>query len=306
MVGRLGAWWRVPLLVALAILLLVGGSGIYTADARTNSSVVIVENDRAIASQFEPLVREFIHQDTELRKWKLMDLKINLVSEKIEGTMAEAVFDIERIHLLNYERPEVVPALKARISFLKENENRLSQVQLNAVRKEIEIWKHDLAEYISKPQYCFDRLKLTGKVSNGLIIPDSVRIYREGPLGDYEQAKLEDIPDSQQVEKESIDAMNNIVATAEAESDFQVQASYDRLAARDYANRYTSNPSSKYCDQCISSSSSCLQDSRYYNLSTYSKCWCCNDCANYVSQASRAGGYLQIPHGTLTHQHGLT
>lgn len=141
----------------------------------------------------------------------MLDLKIRLVSEKLEGATAEVVFDVERIHLLNYERPELVPVLKARIAFLKQNETGLSPAQLHAVRKEIEIWKHDLAEYISTPQYCFDRLKLTGEVSNGSIIPGSVRIYREGPLGDYEPARLEDIPTPQQVEKESVEATKGIV-----------------------------------------------------------------------------------------------
>jgi hypothetical protein len=77
-----------------------------------------------------------------------------------------------------------VPALKARIEFLKQNETKTSAAQLQAVKEEIEIWKHDFAEYISTPQYCFDRLKLTGEVSNGSIIPGSVYIYREDPLGD--------------------------------------------------------------------------------------------------------------------------
>lgn len=249
------------------------------------------ENDRATASQFEPLVNQFIQQDTELRTWKLLDLKIRPVSEKLEGATAEVVFDVERIHLLSYERPELVPSLKARIAFLKQNETGLSPAQLQAVKEEIEIWKHDLAEYISTPQYCFDRLKLTGEVSNGSIVPGSVRIYREGPLGDYEPARLEDIPTPQQVEKESVEAIKEIASTAkEVGSQVQPLALYDRLAARDYANTYTSNPSSKYCPHCYSSTSTCLQNSSYYNLAQYSKCWCCNDCANYVSQASRRGG----------------
>ncbi|KFD41722.1 hypothetical protein DK28_0206095 [Peptococcaceae bacterium SCADC1_2_3] len=252
-----------------------------------------VENVKATVPQFEPLVKEFIQKDTELRNWKLLDLKIRPVSEKLEGTTAEVVFDVERIHLLNYERPELVPALKARIAFLEQNETRLSPAQLKAVREEVEIWKHDLAEYISTPQYCFDRLKLTGEVSNGSIIPGSVRIYREGPLGDYEPARLEDIPTPQQVEKESVEAVKEIAeAVQKSADDKQVQplAVYDRLAARDYANNYTSNPGSKSCPHCYSTSSSCdYQNSSYYNNSSYN-CWCCADCANFVSQASRRGG----------------
>jgi len=79
------------------------------------------ENVKATVPQFEPLVKEFIQKDTELRNWKLLDLKIRPVSEKLEGTTAEVVFDVERIHLLNYERPELVPVLKARIAFLEQN-----------------------------------------------------------------------------------------------------------------------------------------------------------------------------------------
>lgn len=67
--------------------------------------------------------------------------------------------------------------------------------------------------------------------------------------------------------------------------DVGVMAVYNRLGARDYANRWTSNPTSGLCDGVVVN---CLQDTTKYNQG-YSF-FCCNDCANFVSQAVNFGG----------------
>lgn len=60
---------------------------------------------------------------------------------------------------------------------------------------------------------------------------------------------------------------------------------YYRTKARDYANTYTSNPSSHYCS---THGWNICQDSTKYNKWYFY--FCCTDCANYVSQAMYAGG----------------
>lgn len=59
---------------------------------------------------------------------------------------------------------------------------------------------------------------------------------------------------------------------------------YYRVNARDYANQYTSNPSAVYCN---THKDYIRQDTKKYNRSYEN--YCCNDCANYVSQAMKAG-----------------
>lgn len=60
---------------------------------------------------------------------------------------------------------------------------------------------------------------------------------------------------------------------------------YKRLTARDYANQYTSNAPERWCSV---HQQDIAQDTSYYNSAYFSHC--CNDCANYVSQAMYAGG----------------
>lgn len=67
----------------------------------------------------------------------------------------------------------------------------------------------------------------------------------------------------------------------ESVNDATVQEPYRQVTARDYANKWTSN-ATKIC--AIHGGK---QDTSYYNKAYVSHC--CNDCANYVSQAMFAG-----------------
>lgn len=87
----------------------------------------------------------------------------------------------------------------------------------------------------------------------------------------------------------AVDSVSKISATSMtpmATSPF----TYSRLDARDYANTYTSNAKSRTCTNtsCENYNKTIRQDTSKYN-SDY-EWYCCNDCANYVSQAMFAGG----------------
>lgn len=60
---------------------------------------------------------------------------------------------------------------------------------------------------------------------------------------------------------------------------------YYRTKARDYANKYTVNAGERYCS---THKQNIRQSAQYYNPAYFY--FCCNDCANYVSQAMYAGG----------------
>lgn len=66
---------------------------------------------------------------------------------------------------------------------------------------------------------------------------------------------------------------------------------YYRTNARDYANRWTSNASTTTCTNkdCSNYGGKIMQTIGFYNNYEYSY-YCCNDCANYVSQAMASGG----------------
>lgn len=66
---------------------------------------------------------------------------------------------------------------------------------------------------------------------------------------------------------------------------------YYRVNARDYANRYTTNAASVTCTNknCNNYNSTRRKAVGFWNNTTYAN-YCCFDCANYVSQAMKAGG----------------
>lgn len=66
---------------------------------------------------------------------------------------------------------------------------------------------------------------------------------------------------------------------------------YYRVNARDYANRYTSNAAEVTCtnSDCENVGGRIRRAVGFYNNNEYTN-HCCNDCANYVSQAMKAGG----------------
>lgn len=76
---------------------------------------------------------------------------------------------------------------------------------------------------------------------------------------------------------------------AEAEKNVAIASSYvySGTAAGAYAQAWTSNAGWVYCS---THQENRMQDASKYNTSTYPTYYCCNDCANYVSQAMRAGG----------------
>lgn len=96
------------------------------------------------------------------------------------------------------------------------------------------------------------------------------------------------VQDGAQQYAEYIDSAVQMVSEVNA-NNVTVQATapfkYSRLDARDYANTYTSNAASRTCP---THKNSIRQDTSKYN-SDYTW-YCCNDCANYVSQAMAYGG----------------
>lgn len=239
----------------------------------------------AISDKLGNSVREYIIKDTEARNWKLLDSKITLTSNEQSGSHVSAIFDVDRKHLLNYAKAEDAPAVKGRLEFMNKNGKGLSKKQLDKVQKEIAIWKHDITEYITVPQNSFDRIKIEAQLdSNESIIPGSVKILGEGPIGgEYIPINIADIPTPDKVKE---DAYRTIKKSVNSPSpDVTAAALYQRLTARDYVKKWSSN-TTKVC----STTSTTKQDPTYYNTAQYTKWYECNDCANFVSQGLNAGG----------------
>lgn len=236
-----------------------------------------------VTNQIESYLNDFITKDTARRNWKLLDKKVSVVSAEQSGYEVSMVFDVDRKHLLGFAKAEDSPALKGRLAFVQKNGKQLSANALAKANKEIEMWKRDLTEYITTPQNCFDRIKVTAMVNTADIVqPETVKFYREDCNGNFIPTSLQEIPSNDIVEK---DAFNTIKANVSDNSQVGALAivNYNRIAARDYVRTWATN-TTKNC----STTSTTKQDKSTYNPN-YSA-YTCTDCANYVSQGLRAGG----------------
>ncbi|MHB9094612.1 MAG: amidase domain-containing protein [Eubacteriales bacterium] len=290
MLSRFKYRYRSVLIVLLTVVLfcLPAATGLaavkLTGSVTQQTGVPAVE----VTNQVGSYLNDFIAKDTALRNWKLLDQKVTVVSSNQSGYEVSMVFDVDRKHLLDFAKAEDIPALKGRLAYIQKNGKQLSANGLTKANKEIENWKHDLNEYITIPQNCFDRIKVTAVLDiAGLVKPETVSFYREDPLGNFVTTSLQDIPSNATVEQASFDTIKANVSAVSNKSAKTVQpmaiVNYNRLAARDYVQLYTSNTS------LTCSGGSALQNTSYYNLASYSY-YNCNDCANFVSQGLRAGG----------------
>jgi len=244
----------------------------------------------AIISQLEFSLKDHLKRDAELKHYKIIAQTIKPVSQKLYNRKAEVIFLVEKTYLLDYPKPEDVPILKAQISYLTENKERLSSKALAAAKKQIEELKGELQEQISTPQSYTDSLKVTLEVDeHEIAIPGSAVVYGELPSGEWKPLKdFNYIPSDQEIEKGAAEGLQQTIALAEASDKVEILYTYDRIKARDYALQYTSNPTFNNCTGCNSNSTNCDQDKTKYN--NQYQCWCCGDCANYVSQAQKDGG----------------
>ncbi|MCD5406493.1 MAG: amidase domain-containing protein [Desulfotomaculum sp.] len=254
--------------------------------AATKTTIEGISQESAITlNNLEQAVKEYIEQDNTQRNWNIKSQKITLISSGQEENKTFAVFDVYRQFTLNYNSPEEVPILKGKLRWYEENKKQLSAMQSKEIQEDISMWQSDLAEYINKPQDAYERLKVAiTKEKDGQI--SNPTIFGEDPLGKY--ILLENVvPMPQKVEQESYKSMEkNISQITETYSTNAIIApynQYNRIVARDYANRWTSN-TTRPCRP----GSTTTQDPLFYNAAF---CWYqCNDCANYVSQALNAGG----------------
>lgn len=273
-------------LLALTTMLLLFSMPIVAGFAAANISSGGNQNVKLSANTIRALQTQlngFMKDYTRASYWKLVDLKTTLISQEGSGAEVAVTFDVERIHRVDYAKADDAPVVKGRLAFMKDNAKRLSEKQLKAANQDIEMWRHDLNEYITTDQFAFNRVKITATLdSKGMPLPGTVKFYSEGILpGDFALMDLNEFPSPQQVEKEAYDALSRVVKEANTSKSVSTSAVYNRLAARDYANSWTSNTSAR----CTSN---LLQNTYYYNPAYQTQG--CADCANYASQSMYAGG----------------
>ncbi|WP_273702730.1 amidase domain-containing protein [Thermoanaerobacter sp. A7A] len=186
---------------------------------------------------------------------------------------------------------------KMNSALFEANKNSLKEDQLSKASKELEFRFNDLSQYINKADDNNFFLTITADVKNNQIIQDSINIMAENidtlvPIQDLLPKSLE------KMEEEGIHDMQQILNSQGEEYSPALYASYDRIAARDYANKWSINATS-----CYDHGTSCgiLQARNTWNNDVYPYYseLCHNDCADFVSQALHAGG---IPMDSTWHR----
>lgn len=168
----------------------------------------------------QSVLDEYLRDEARRRHWRVLDTQVTWASEAATRDEIAAVFRIATVHRIDYKRAEDTPALKGRLRFMRDHEAELSASQLERARENIESWRRDLNEYITKDQQAFSIIKVTGKLdAQGRLIRDSVDYYIEGDGPDgkgiaYYPYNSDDIPTSQEVERDSYEGMKEIVGFA--------------------------------------------------------------------------------------------
>jgi len=247
-------------------------------------------NETAVLSQLETHLQDYLREDASRRNWCLRSQEVSCVDSTFDDTYGSATFEVHRRFTLDYDSPSEAPAIKGRLAYLNDHSEKLTQSERAYLEQELDIWLEDITTYIEVPQDCYERIKVVGLLgTDGSIDVGTLRVFGEGPMGEYVPLNLDDIPSPMEAQQAAYEGLREIHLSRSGSSKgtTSILANYDRLAARDYANTWTSNPSGGWCkDQTVD----CTQDDTEYNRSVYTTWWCCSDCANYVSQCLKAGG----------------
>jgi hypothetical protein len=196
-------------MVMLALSLAVAAGLIVlgcSADRRTTTGGT--EPTPSNLKVLEKAAADYIEQRSRQSHWNVLEQEIKLLSKSAGGGKVIAVYDIHLRHTLDYHSPEEAPVLRGKLRWLREHEKELSREALDRARKEIEMWRKDLADYISTPQDAYERLKVEGvRGKDGEVC--NIKILCEDPVGSY--ILPEEIPSDAQVEQDAYRSMEELV-----------------------------------------------------------------------------------------------
>ena len=284
------------LLVAIVIAaIMVGFSVRNFANAKTY-------NTKILSSELSDALQNWIIS-TYSQYYK--NIGVSMVPEgkvTIKNGIASEVFDAKIDLTLNANKVEDLPFIKGMLDYFNSKKAIATKAQIEAANKLINDWNSELKGYIGKPEPTANAtFKITALVGeDGNIKKDSVKLYIEEPSesgpGDAfypvppsifaSPAKEEKLGEEAVKDEMNIAVKHNLSLKNDTDSSYP----YNRIAARDYANRYTS--------ECQSGD----KNTNYWN--TYEYPFSTNlysDCADYVSQALYAGGIPMDSIHNVTH-----
>ena len=246
-----------------------------------------------IQNQLEEQLKTMIVENYS-QYYKNIGVSLEPKTVTIENGVANAAFDAKIDLTLKAEKVEDLPFMKGMLNYLNSKKLIASEAQIEAANKLIDDWKLELEDYIGKPEpTAYAEFKIAANVKNdGTVEKGSVNLYISEPSSTNKGDDFYPVPSPmletvEKMERNGEETMEETFKKAGgspiANNTNGVKYTYNRLAARDYANRWTSN---------APDNGDCLMDASKWNNDDYP--WYdnayCNDCADYVSQALHEGG----------------
>ncbi len=263
------------------------------------------DNSKAYKAVIEQKVQSVL-EDGFSQYYKVNNFKVNYDELKIIDDTIKVDLFVTMNTTLKAKKVEELPYVKGMLKKVnlsdfsyeskaktdeavsKTNKGKLKNEQLAKVSKEIDFKFNDLKEYINKANDNNFFLTVTAKVSNGIISEDSIIIMAEN-VDTYIPVEELLPKTSVKMEEEGFNDMQLVIDSKEDGYSPSLYASYDRIAARDYANTWSTNPTSCYDD---GTTCGIKQARNLWNntANPYYVELCHNDCADFVSQGLYAGG----------------
>lgn len=276
------------LLILLAVIITIS-SGSFSDTNQTSETQLL--NDH-----LKTIIENYFNQPGWTNYYKLIEIKVDLhthidkqqfTSNVFVNIKRDMLFDsvqdspfIQGLYASLNLRPEMG---KDNIKIALASNNELNEKQKLAAMDLIESYESDLTDSIANTQERFYEFKITGYLESVPIIQS----FTFESVGSHDPNSI--VPEVPEISYLSGQyAMRNQLAQFsgnQSETSILSESLYNRYNAYTYANRYTSNPTT-----CSYHGTSCsiLQNTASYN--TAYNAYAHNDCANYVSQALKAGG----------------
>lgn len=150
-------------------------------------------------------------------------------------------------------------------------------------------WVEEVESYLGEKQNTNILLRIVGKLNNGQFDAAQATVLADNidhdiPVEEMFPARPEEL---QQDGREAVKSV--AVEFSSSQIAPKLYPGYNRLNARDYARRYTSNVphTAAYRCNCGNNYNVYRDQSKWNNAYPMS---CCLDCANFVSQCLEAGG----------------
>lgn len=258
-------------------------------NALSNALPLVMEK---VSSSLEKQIRTMESPFYRNISVKLVPVKSNIQP----NSLSYAIFNVNLQQVLKAQSPEELPMVKGMINCLNSKKPDLKKSQIDYANRELGAQIKELKGYINKTEELNTTFKVEYYVdANYNIRSGSIKFYVETPDGDaFLDADVLRPGTPEELEKYGFKRMEEIIKENKINNKLTISSfhdAYDRDAASNYADTYTSNPPDGEGNDQYDPQSGAWWDKTHWNTYEYPfSTSLYSDCTDYVSQALYAGG----------------